>query len=434
MKQRIFSKDMWERGYKRYALVIMTSVLTLSLVDRGLIMLLLQPIKEDLHLSDTQLGITTGIAFAFFYTIFGLPIARWADRGNRVTITSAAIGLWGLTMMSYTLIGTFIQLIGARITAAVGEAGCMPPTYSLVGDYFTEPAERIRAMSVYWLASPLAQLISFIAGSWFAARHGWRLTFVALGFPALLLALVCKMTIREPRAPVARLQNAARRSSTFGEVARFLWSQRSSRYLGISIILALTLSLGLQPWYAAYMVRTHRMSIPEIGTWLGAIFGVGGAAGLWLGGYIAEHWFHQSAKSQMRFVAVIISFLTPCFALFLLLPTKNQALIALVPLAVFFNSFPAPVFTLMQRLVPDDMRATALAVTFLLANLIGMGAGSLIVGVLSDKLASIVGNDSLKYAMLIMSGLALVAAACFWQVSRFVESDLLIRLSATPPP
>src|SRR5688572_10902218 len=129
-------------AYKRYALSVMTVVYLFNLVDRGLMMLLLQPIKEDLNLSDTQLGLLTGIAFGLFYATMGVPLARWADRGNRATIASLAIGLWGLTVMACLLVTNYVQIVIARIAAAVGESGCKPPTYSLVGDYFPQPAER----------------------------------------------------------------------------------------------------------------------------------------------------------------------------------------------------------------------------------------------------------------------------------------------------
>src|SRR6266852_4948977 len=155
---------MGSNAYKRYVLGTLTLVYTLNFMDRGLIMLLLQPIKEDLHLSDTQLGFLTGIAFALFYATLGLPIARWADRGNRATITSVAIALWGVTVMLCLFVGNFVQLVFARVAAAVGESGCMPPTYSLVGDYFPTSAERTRAMSVYMLANPLSTLGSFVVG------------------------------------------------------------------------------------------------------------------------------------------------------------------------------------------------------------------------------------------------------------------------------
>src|ERR1700677_3032404 len=151
---------MFSEAYKRDVLGALTFVYALNYLDRGLILLLLQPIKDDLHLSDTQLGLLTGLAFGLFYATLGLPMARWADRGNRPTITAIAIAMWGATVMSCVLVTNFVQLVLARIAAAVGEAGCMPTTYSLLGDYFPAPAERTRAMSIYWLASPLAALAS----------------------------------------------------------------------------------------------------------------------------------------------------------------------------------------------------------------------------------------------------------------------------------
>src|SRR5207302_3135332 len=144
---------MFRTTNKHYVLAVLTSVYTLSTCDLNLMGLLLQPIKEDLHLSDAQLGFLTGIAFGLFYATLGLPFARWADRGNRVTITSMAIALWGATVMTSLIVKSFTQLVFARIAAAIGESGCMPPTYSLVGDYFPEPSERARAMTIYMVAS-----------------------------------------------------------------------------------------------------------------------------------------------------------------------------------------------------------------------------------------------------------------------------------------
>jgi len=182
-----------------YLLSIVTLIYGLNYLDRGLIVLLLQPIKDDLRLSDTQLGFLTGIAFALFYATLGLPIARWADRGNRVTITSAAIGLWGVTVMSCVLVTNFVQLLLARVAAAVGEAGCMPPTYSLVGDYFPSPTQRARAMAVYWLGNPLAAVTSFIIGGRLNEAYGWRTTFFLMGLPGLAMAVIAKLTLIEPR-------------------------------------------------------------------------------------------------------------------------------------------------------------------------------------------------------------------------------------------
>jgi MFS family permease len=415
---------MFSDSYKRYVLGSLTLVCTFNYLDRSLISLLLQPIKVDLHLSDTQLGVLTGIAFGLFYATLGLPIARLADRGNRVTITAIAIGLWGLTVMACLLVVNFAQLVLARIAAGVGESGCMPPTYSLLGDYFPAPAERTRAMAVYWLASPISTLISFIVGGLVNERYGWRVTFFVMGIPALLICLLIKVTIVEPRVSQGAAHTRARESASIIRVMGVLWHQRSSRHLIFAIVLLWTMGLGLGPWYAAFLMRTYDMSTSELGVWLGLIFGLSGSAGIWLGGYVVGRWLPDNDGLQVRVNAVLVALLVPCFALFLLLPEKRQALIALVPLMMVFSFFLGPVFALMQRLVEEEMRATTLAVVMLFANLIGMGVGPLLVGMLSDLFVPVLGRDSLRYAMLIMSFVSLWSSYHLWQVGRTVEADL----------
>jgi MFS family permease len=412
------------KANKQYVLLILTVVYTLNYLDRGLIGLLLQPVKEDLHLSDSQLGLLTGIAFALFYSMLGLPIARWADCGNRSTITAMAIALWGATVMSCLLVTNFVQLVFARIAASIGEAGCMPPTYSLLGDYFPEPAERTRAMTIYSLAGPLSTLVSFIAGGWLNELYGWRVTFFLMGIPALLVAVLVKVTIAEPRVHANRERVTKRKLPRMSEVLVALWHQRSSRHLCVAFILLCTVGLGLSPWYAAFMMRSHGMGTGELGVWFGLICSVSGIAGVLLGGYVSQRVFFDNEGGQMRLSATLIASIVPCFVLFLLLPQKYQALIALVPLMVVFSFCLGPTFSILQRLVGEDMRATTLAAVMLLANLIGMGVGPQVVGIISDLLAPFLGSDSLRYAMLIMSFVAVWAAYHFWQVGRTVREDL----------
>ncbi len=411
-------------AYKRYVLGTLTLVNTWSLLDRGLIILLLQPIKEDLHLSDTQLGFLTGIAFGLFYATLGVPIARWADRGNRTTIASMAIALWGGTVMLCWWVGNFVQLVAARIAAAVGEAGCTPPTYSLVGDYFPVSTERARAMAIYWLASPLASLISFMAGGWINQRLGWRATFFVAGLPAILVAVLVKLTITEPRVREYIERPPSQRLSRITDVLSVLWRQPSTRHLSLAIILLFTMGLGLAPWYAAFLIRSHGMNTVELGVWFGFIFGLGGTGGILLGSYIVGRWFANNERGQMRLSAVMIAGLVPCFILFLLVPGKYQALFALIPLVIIFSFFYGPTFALLQRLVADEMRATTLAVVMLLSNLIGMGLGPQVVGMLSDSFRPLFGDDSLRYAMLGVSLVVLWSAHHFWRVGETVKEDL----------
>lgn len=407
-------------AYKRYALTVMTVVYLFNLVDRGLMMLLLQPIKEDLNLSDTQLGLLTGIAFGLFYATMGVPLARWADRGNRATIASLAIGLWGLTVMACLLVTNYIQIVIARIAAAVGESGCKPPTYSLVGDYFPQPAERTRAMAIYLTGAPASALLSFVLGGWLNELYGWRMTFFLMGVPGLLLAVLVKLTIVDPRAQANVDVTEPKPFPSMKNVLLTLWRQPSCRHLSFALILLYTMSMGMAPWYAAFMIRSHGMGTAELGLWFGLIFGFGGMAGTLLGGLVASRWFAGDDRGQMRMTAVAVALQLPCYLAFLFLPHKHQALAAFAPLMMVFSFFLAPTYALMQRLVPDEMRATAMAVVMLLANLIGMGIGPQVVGIMSDALAPRFAADSLRYAMLAMSFVSLWGAYHFWKVGQVV--------------
>jgi len=410
--------------YKGYVLAVLTSVATLNYLDRVFLGLALQPIKMDLRLSDTQLGFLTGIAFALFYATLGVPISRWADRGNRVTVASLAIGLWGLTVMASMFVTNFVQLLLARVAAAVGESGCVPPTYSLVGDYFPKPGDRARALAVYTASNPLAVLIGCVAGGWLYGQFGWRLSFLIIGIPGLLMAVMVKFTICETSTRLGRTKAVSRAMPRLADVVGNLWHRNSSRHLVLGYILFMTLGLGLTPWYAAFLMRNHGMSTAEVGVWFGLIVGINGMIGMVLGGYVAGRWFAHDEPTQLRLTAALSVLLMPCFALFLLLPQKYQALLGLVPMALVFNCFSGPIYALMQRLVPDGMRATSLAIVLLLTNLIGLGLAPQIVGILSDVFNSSLGVNSLRYAMLSMTVVALWAAYHFWRASQTVSQDL----------
>ena len=411
-------------NYRRYALAAMTAIYTLNLVDRGLMGLLLQSIKMDLHLSDTQLGFVTGIAFGLFYATLGVPLARWADRGNRVTIASLAIGLWGLTVMACFFVTSYAQLVCARVAAAVGESGCKPPTYSLIGDYYPGAAERTRAISVWFLGSPASTLISFLGGGWLSERYGWRTTFLLMGIPGLLLALVFKLTVVEPRTRKDGALSVRRSIPPLRAVLLALWEQQSSRNLCVALILFYTVSFGMWPWFSAFMIRSHGASTGELGVWLGLIFSIGGVVGTLLGAYVANRWFAGDERGQMRMSAVAVAAVVPFFVAFLMVPGKFQALATLLPLIAVFSFFVAPTFAIMQRLVPEQMRATVMATIMLLANLIGMGIGPQVVGILSDAMRPALGVHSLRYAMMMVSFTALGSAWHLWKVSRTVAADL----------
>lgn len=414
---------MFSVAYKRYVLMALTTVYMMTYLDRYLVALLLQPIKEDLLLSDTQLGFLTGIAFALFYATLGIPIARWADRGNRVTIMSIAIGMWGGMVMLCGLVTNFVQLMLVRIGAAVGEAGCMPPSYSLIGDYF-QGRKHTRAMSIYMMGGPLNVLVSFAVAGWLNELYGWRVAFLLVGLPALLVAAAVRLTISEPRLRSDRAAAAAPAMPPLKVVFHTLWQQRSFRHLIMALVLYFGAGIGVSTWYAAFLTRSHGMGSGEMGMWLGLTIGLGGAAGSVLGGLMADRYMADNERARMRAAAVAMALLVPLYAVFLFVPHRYLALAMLAPIAIVTSTIYAPAFALMQRLVVSEMRATALAVTLLMANLIGMGFGPQAVGILSDLFAPTLGTDALRAAMFIVSFMALGSAYYFWTVGRTVREDL----------
>jgi MFS family permease len=246
-----------------------------------------------------------------------------------------------------------------------------------------------------------------------------------MGIPGLLLALIFKLTVVEPRTLMRDAQPMRRALPSLRAVLLMLWGQRSSRNLCIGLVLFYTVSYGMWQWFSAFMIRSHGASTGELGVWLGLIFSIGGVAGTLLGGYVANRWFTNDERGQMRMSAVAVAAAVPCFVVFLMVPGKHQALGALLPLIVVFSFFVAPTFAIMQRLVPPEMRATVMATIMLLANLIGMGIGPQLVGILSDTLMPTLGVESLRYAMVLASFTAFGASWYLWKVARTVTADLL---------
>jgi MFS family permease len=416
-------------SYKRYALGAITLAYAVSLTDRGFMFILLEPIKKDLQLSDTQLGFVTGFAFSVFYATMGIPIARWADRGNRVSIVSLAMALWSLTTMATLMVTNYVQLLVARILAGIGDAGCLPPMYSLLGDYFRDPAERTRAIYVYELASPFAGLVAFVAAGWLNEHFGWRIALLVAAIPALLIAALLKLTLIEPPRQVTRSgERMVYRSST-KDVLALLWQQPSCRHLTAGMIVWFITGAGVVTWQAAYMIRAHGMGTAELGSWMAVIHAAGSATGILCGAYALGRWFKRDERGQMRLAAFAAAISVPAYIAFLMLPNGYHALLVLIPQAVVFGAFIPATTALLQRLVPDNMRATAFMVIMFLANLIGLGLGPQLVGVLSDLLRESLGRDALREAMLLVSFLGLWTAYHYWRVSRTIQDDL--RLVAT---
>jgi MFS family permease len=407
---------------KNYLLAALLVILAFNQVDRLALGLFMQDIKADLALSDTQLGLLTGLAFALFYSVMGIPIARWADRGNRVTIISLTTALWSVAVALCGLAGSFLQLLLIRVGVAVGEAGCIPPAHSLIADYFLR-TERPRAVAIYMLGIPLSVVIGYFVAGWLNEFYGWRAAFVVLGLPGIVLAVLAALTLREPRRqnPTAHI---ASKQPSLKEVCAVLWSKTAFRHLVLFFAVVSLFGYGLQQWQPAFFVRSHGLTSGELGTWLTIIYGAGGLLGTYLGGIWAARYAVHDERRQLKLAALVYSAFGLLAAFAYLAPDYRVAFGLIGLGAVTGGAAIGPLFATIQTLVPERMRAMSVAIIYLFANLIGMGLGPLAAGALSDAFQSWAGEESLRYALLALCPGYFWGGWHLWRASRTVIDDL----------
>ena len=413
---------MFKMDYKNYLLTVLTLVAAISVLDRFVFALVLEPIKQDLQLSDTHLGLMTGIAFAAFYALAGIPIARWADRGNRITIAALSVSVLGVMVSLCGVVTSFFQLLLVRAGVAVGEAGAVPPAQSLLADYF-DRAERPRAMGIYWMSYIISMIFGYLIGGWMVDAFGWRYTFLLLGIPAILAAVVVKSTLKEPRLEAFN-KATLDVPPAFIYTIKVLWQQQTFRTLFIVFCVGYFFFVGVSQWLPTFFIRSHGMSTTEVGAWFAAAWGVLGLSGNYLGGYFASRFAAHQEQRQMRAVALAYVANTVVSVGLYLCVSKYAALAFMSASALFLTFGNGPVFAAVQSLVNDRMRSVALALMFLFANLIGFGLGPLALGVLSDLLNPAFGQESLRYALLILAPGGLWVAYLYWRVGETIEQDL----------
>ena len=424
---------MKDASYRRYLLTILLVILAFSFVDRFALAIVLEEIKGDLFLSDTQLGFMTGVAFAAFYAIMGIPIARWADRGNRVMVISLTVGVWSVMVALCGAAGSFVQLLLIRIGVGVGEAGCVPAANSLIADYF-DRTERPRAAAIYWLGTTLGAALGYFLAGWLNVLVGWRVMFVLLGAPGLVLAGLTWFTLREPREALQMpaitddsrgSSRATERVSSVKEVCGELWANATFRHLLLVFCVIYFLSYGVMQWLPTFFIRSLSIESGELGTWFAVIFGVSGLVGTYYGGEWASRYAPKNERAQLVAAVLLFVCIGVIYPLIYLASNRYLAFAVLAVWGVGTSMVSGPLIALIQTLVPERMRATSIALILLFANLIGMGLGPLASGAISDALQPWAGRESLRYALLILSPGYLVIAWHFWQASKTVTRDLI---------
>lgn len=409
---------------KAYLLVLLTAIYAFNWIDRVALGIVQQNIKISLQLTDTELGLLTGIAFALFYAVMGVPIARWSDKGDRVSIVGITTALWSVLVALSGAAGNFLQLLLIRIGIAVGEAGCVPPAHSLIAEFFTR-TERPRAVSLYVQGPQIAMIVGYLAAGWLDELVGWRGTFVIIGLPGLVLAGLAATTLREPRRGQARAVQATPSSQIDTcSVLKTLWSSKAYRHLLICYSVWYFFGYGLLQWEPTFFIRSHGMSSGAVGTWFSLVYGVLGGAGVYIGGELATRYAEHNERRQLRGCGIALAVFAILTGGCLLASSRYVALSLLGLAALGGNVCQGPIVATIQTLVAPRMRAMSIALLLFFANLIGMGLGPLASGVLSDALRPSLGTESLRYALVILCPGYFWAAWHAWRAGKTVEAEI----------
>ena len=412
------------KSYRNYVLLLLMVVYIFNFIDRQILVILQESIKAELGLSDKQLGLLSGFTFAVFYVVCGIPIARWADRYNRVNIVSLSIAVWsGMTALS-GLTGNFSQLLAARIGVGVGEAGASPPSHSIISDYFPH-GERGRALSVYSIGIYIGILIGFLLGGWVNQFFGWRVAFLVVGLPGILMAVVVKLTLREPpRGQMDDGDHTDVPESHFVVDVKRLWALRSFRYAAFGAGFNAFLGYGALNFMPSFAIRIYDVPVGLVGTWLALIAGFAGAAGAYAGGHLSDNLGRRDYRWSY-WVPAISTLGAGLLLLPMMLSSHQYVMWGIYVLVALCQAmFLGPTIAMAHALVGPRYRALSSSVLFFVLNIIGLGLGPLTVGAVSDALMPSLGADSIRWAIMSTAVAAFIGAGFYFNAARYVRDDL----------
>jgi len=412
-------------AYAWYVAVVLMLAYTLSFIDRKLPFILVESIKADLHLSDTQIGLLTGVMFALVYSTVAIPIAAFSDRHSRKRIISGAVLVWS----AITALGGFAQnfwhLAASRVGVAVGEAACTPAAHSMLAGYF-KPRFRARAIGLYFVGAQLGIVLGLALGGWINELANWRMAMFLLGAPGLVLALLVAFTVKEPpRLPDPGAEAKARiEPARFGETMRALFRHATFVHLMIAGVMSSITSAGFQSFAPAYIIRTFHMTSGEVGLTYGLTMGGSGALGAIVGGLMGDRLRQAHPRRALAFVGLTFIVGGPCMALAFLSGSYPVFLALIFVAQAASMTYAGPSFSVIQSLVPPRMHAVASAVYLFAFSGVGLSLGPLIAGMLSDAFMAAGSANSLKTTLMIMSAPTLLAAVHYLMASRRLAVEL----------
>ena len=430
-----------KNSYKAWVLFMLLVVYIFNFIDRQIIGILAVPIQAELALSDTQLSLMGGIAFALFYTVLGIPIAWLADRKNRTWIITIALMIWSAMTALCGLAQNFVQLFLARLGVGVGEAGGVAPSYSLISDYFPSN-QRSRALGIYAFAIPIGSALGMLIGGVLTNLIGWRLTFIVVGILGLAIAPLFKLTVKEPKRGRYDSTTSDVTAVPFSSVIQILKTKKSFWFLSLGGASASMMTYGLLFWFPSFLVRSFNAELVTFFSWLpsfmlptdpspvlfvsyfyGLILLVGGIAGIWLGAVVSDKLGETDKTIYGRAPAYSFIATIPFFLIGILSNSLIIVFFSFMIIQALSFVMMGPLVSSLQHIVSPNMRATTSAIALFINNLVGIGLGNLLIGILSDFLSAQFAEEALRYS--IASGVIfyLVAAILFLFAARNLESD-----------
>ncbi len=416
---------------RHLALAILTLIYILNYMDRQILSVLLQPIKEEFGVSDGTLGLLSGVSFAIFYATLGIPIALLADRINRRNVIAVSLALFSLMTVLCGMAIQFWHLLLARIGVGVGEAGTSPPSHSMISDLYP-PEQRATALAVYATGVNIGLMLGFFGAGWLNELYGWRSAFLVAGVPGIALAVIALFALKEPKrgatdrvlTPATPTRTAAQPAIGVMSVLATMWAKRSFRHLSFAGALFAFVGYGAVSWTPAFLIRSHGLSTGEVGTILALMYGILGLIGTIVGGSLADRWSKRDVRWQMWVPAWAILLSTPFGLGFFLSDDTTTALLFYTVPVLVGTVYLGPTFGSTQALAPLRMRAAAAALLLFILNIIGLGLGPWMLGALSDLLRPQFGQDSLRYAMLIVSLVGLWSAIHYFLAARSLAAEI----------
>ena len=407
------------KSSNRVALLVLTAVFAVNHLDRHVLSITLNAIGQEFTLSDTQLGLLSGLLFAVVYVLFGFPVAKLAARGNRRNIIAVSATIWSTLTIATGAVQNFAQLAVARLGVGVGEAGCVSPAHSMISDLYP-PERRTAAMATFAAGANIGILLAFLVGGVVGQALGWRWAFVMAGVPGLLLALVLRFAIEEPEREATPVPDEDGKS-LLRATLRTIWHDRGLFHALCGVSITGIVIFGALAWNPTFMIRAHGLSPSQTGVFLALTIGVIGGIGTWASGRLADRLGAHDPGWRMGVVIGAILVAKPFIFGFLLIDSTKAALVCFVGSAFVAGVFWGPTFAYLHSRVDVQLRPMATAVFLFAFNLVGVGIGPTLVGIASDTVFAGFGARSLAYALFVMQAAGIWGAWHYWQVAKQIR-------------